>query len=334
MSSTAAPDCAVHASPNAESQATLRIDLTADSAEDQLSELTPIVGSTPLDEPFWHNHATMPPARGLGPRTMRYKSNRCSIPEQWDHLCKARHAIWDKINEALPNGAAAKALPSIVFDISADPDDHHAGVLDLVFASHEAFEEAYRIMGGLDQIVVAGVHPDDDDAHIYKFECSTNSMPGRIVPFECIRLPSDTLDGSAVLAAFQEIFKSLGSVEGMIRVTVHSQRWSVRGQNVGVWRGYVELAPENMAPPWQEVISQLPTHWVCNGIPYTLRYPGSHLHEEDVFSRDFTIPAPPAPEETDQQSVASSSSKRRAASTTGAQDSSSTAKKKAKRSKK
>lgn len=75
-------------------------------------------------------------------------------------------------------------------------------------------------------------------------------------------------------------------------------------------------------------VSELPTHWVCNGFPYTLSYPGVDHHEKDVYSRNFTIPLS---DPTSQQDVAASSSNKRAPSGTEAQDSSSTAKKKARR---
>lgn len=335
MSASTAPDSADHTSINAESQAkqqdtTVRIDLAGEPSDDHCSETIPTAGSPPYDAPFWINHAFLHTPRGLGPRTIRYISNKGSISEDWKHASTIRDAIWHKLDEILATGAAGDSLPSIVLDTSPISDDDGKGVLDLVFASDESFDEAYdKIVDGFDPIVLAGVE-GEGETRTYKLQCSTNSLEGKVIPFECIRLPLDRLDGQAVLAAFREVFKALGSVLGISEVTITSERWDVEDRAAGVLRGYLELSPEWMTTEWDEAVSELPTHWVCNGFPYTLRYPGSDLHGEDVYSRDFTIPVA---DKTTQQS-ATPPSRKRAPATTERGESSSNAKKKAKRSKK
>lgn len=341
MSTTTSPSSSGSADIKAESLSeepgVARINISAESEQGIRYQLIPAAGKCPVDEPFWVNHANLSPARGLQPLTIRLLSNQGGLPNNFDNEDKVRNALWRKIRQLFEAGEPCNApLPSIIFGQTPMAGGSSQGVIDLPFASTEEYQEAYnRIDKVMDSIRISGFgdgdededeDDDDEETHIYKYECSTNSLDGSVIVIECLGLPISRLDAEEVMAAFDVMAGSLGSILGIARIALVSRQWGIHRSEAGVVRIYLQLASENMTSPWEETISILPTHFVCNGVPYGLRYRGVKLHKEDVLSTDFNIPVRHAQVQKDRPSA---SSDKRARPGTEAADSSSTAVKKA-----
>lgn len=267
----------------------LRIDLAAESDKDFRNSLIPLAGLCPIDEPYWTNHSDIFTARGCQALTIRYMSTEGMLPSIEDIADKIRAAIWRKISGLTYKDGAPPPFPSIVFDESSMPDHDGMGVIDLVFPSLKEYGSAYKsIVRDLHSIEIAGV--EGDKTHVYEYACSTNSLDGSIIVIECLRLPIDSLDAKAVFAALNTMVQPLGSVLGLCKIGVGSKTWGISKQDSGIVRFYLQLTPEKMATSWEHsIVPLLPTHFVCNGVPYTLRYYGVELHKKKSFSTNFDI---------------------------------------------
>lgn len=304
------------------------IDLSLQSEQDVRYQLVPVSSRCPVDEPYWCDHAEISPARGLQPFTLRYLALHKVTSSEIEGRDKIRSALWHRISEVLADSKASGVpLPSIMFDQSTLPGDGQQGVIDLVFASASAY---LVICDRIDkQIHIAGLD-GSSSAQVYQFDCATNSLDGSILVVECLRLPLSKLDVQGVMAAFGVMAKPLGTVLGIASIIVTSDERDVQEESSDAVRCYVQLAPDKMTTPWKETIITLPTHFVCNGVPYTLRYSGVELHKEKVFSTSFDIPV--KVEQAQQSAVSPSSDKRARTATDATSDSNNTAKKKVRRS--
>lgn len=239
-----------------------------------------------------------------------------------------RSALWEEISKLLRQADVPVILPSIIFDESTMPDKVGKGLIDLVFAAPDGFQKVYRTL--LEQLRPIQIVDLEGGMHVYKCVRRTNSLDGSIIPVECVGLPIDALDAAAVMAAFEDVAAPLGRVLGVVKIVVKSKEWDAKEQETGITRFYLQFAPKKMTTPWKETILALPTQFVCNGVPYTMRYSGVDLHTEKVLSTDFSIPLKHA---TANSSGSSSASDKRSRTATDAtSDSSSAANKKARRS--
>lgn len=305
MSSTSSPDNSGNAaavkdeSPAPIAKEVWRIDMAADSPEDFIRSIIPLIGVMP-DDNVYSSATLIRDARGLGACTVRFSSEtKSSFLRRIVLQDQARDYIWTKIKQLQPDAKLSSALPNVTFSELPLVNGRRKATLDLVFPNVGAL----RAVKHLDEIRFDGI---DGEVEIFNREVTTDRLPGNILAIDCPGLPIDNLDCQGVFAAFQSMAQSVGKVVGIGKVVTRSDRWGVSNLGVDV-RIYIEIHPDNMLAPWKELMLKLVTHLRVNGVPYPLLFPARHLHGKNVFSANFNV-GPPGSEGS--TSSATSSAKR------------------------
>lgn len=307
MSSTVSPASAGGSAktntPELAAQAkSLTIDVAAEGKEDHDFDwsVRKIAGECLVDRPLWLDHTrTRHDGRGLAPYSIRYVSNKEAILKAFeDEEVAIRKAIWRKVRELLGDD---EVTPAIMIDQRTAADGSSRATLDLVFDSHKAVQAV------ADQLRHLHIQFSNGNADCLEFELNTNSLASDILVVECLRLPiDDVLNTEQLFEAFTDMASGVGTVLGLGEIIMKSKRQKILAPH-GVVRCYVKIHEHNMGIPWSQLVNKLPSRFVWHGFPYTLRFQGSQLLKEDVYSSNY--PASPA-EEANQGTSAASSSKR------------------------
>lgn len=321
MPSTVSPAEAVNAvkqeSLEPFDRTTCRLDASAASDEDLDHSLVLLAGDIPPDAPYWSSQLHGD-ARGLSPKGIRFVSKSdATLITRVDVQDRARDAIWTKLSKLLPPHALPCGLPSIFFNERPLAEGTRRGIIDLVFTRMDAYHASTE----LKQLSIEGI--GNDETHIFKYRTRTGSMPGNLLAVQCIGLPIDDLDAPALFKALGAMCSVVGTVIGLAKIVIHSDKWEIEEQYSGAVRFWIDIKPDNMAISWSRLVTKLPTHARINGFPYALSYADRELHSEDVFSSNYTVPPP---DEKD-----SKASIKRSRSTHEAADSNGSRKKKVKK---
>lgn len=296
---------------------TLTIDVAAEDTEGVDQVIEPLAGNLPKDLPVWTNHTELDEdTRGMYAFTIRYGcSERPSFIVPFEIQEEVRNGIWRRVRQILQDD---DAVPTVMFDECRSTHGSTYGAIDLVFTSDDALKKV------LDKIDDIEVELDDGSVTTYDLRCSTNSLNGNILVFECLRLPLDTIDPHELLEAFKDVAASVGTVLGIGKVVTEVGEWGLR-RETGSLRGYIRIHPNNLTLPWRELSRRLVTHFKWQGYPYYFSFPGREHLEEDRVSADYPHKLGQAAQRKDSEVEAEAGASRRSKRARGVTDGSDTA---------
>lgn len=264
----------------------LKIDVTrkGNAPGDFRASVKQLAGACPDDQPLWLDHTeTDYDARGMAPYSVRYACDREATSKMLvDNEAAVRRDIWRKLRQLLDgDGNDNGSTPAVMIDHGTRTADSSCAIVDLVFTTHKHVQKVSIELKQLE------LQHDDGECSRFKYSFITNSLSGDILVVECLRLPiDDASDTQALLEAFSDMAAGVGKVLGIAELVTNSKEWNVRARN-GVTRVYIKIHERNMAIDWSELVHKLPTRFVWHGFPYTLRFQGSGLLKEDVFSSNY-----------------------------------------------
>lgn len=168
-------------------------------------------------------------------------------------------------------------MPTILFD--GQPHGQQGGCIDLVFPSSGA---AISILNGMHSIKLDNEAP-------FNFMAWTNSLAGDTIPIDCLRLPLQTANTTALLKSLDHAVGEIGSVIGIGSFKITTPIESLASGDEFRTRSYLKLSRASMKLSFSELYTSLPTHFVWYGTPYRLYYPGSGLRNDVQYSADYPL---------------------------------------------
>lgn len=269
---------------------TLRIDMAEEANSDIVYELVPVFGDPVRDEPFWHNLTSLSAdLRGLGAMTAHYISaeehNATPIPCRTD-ANKIREGVWRALEDLLPEHQPPDFLPSIIFNRAPLGCLGRRDIIDLVFPVSLSVASYNRILRSFKKLKIKGEAGKPQD---YSLVGATNTLPGSMLALDCHGLLIEDLDPQSVFEALKVLVAPAGVLLGFAKVVLTSEKRGISGQYGGFIRGFVMLHQATLAVSFHKFIDLLPTHFKCNGVAYSLAYPGSKLHNRDIVSSNFSV---------------------------------------------
>lgn len=246
-------------------------------------------GSCPKDQPLkqQQTHACMD-RRLLLPLSIRFVPARNAGKKPgWACEGEIQRAVWHVVRREMDEEGWKGSMPSIIFDQDPLDPSKRDGCMDLVFSSGGIW---LRMRARLSTIQL---HNRAKSLGAWRYTAGPTkkkkSLDGSILPFDVLRLPVDSIDTKELLRSFNRMAMDagVGTVIGFGSYKVTDGVDEPSHLRSDILRGYIKLDQLSMTLPFATLARSLPTHFVWQGLPYVMYFPGRDFHHEPKHSANY-----------------------------------------------
>lgn len=248
-------------------------------------QLVPIWGQCPADEPFHHELTYgYEDRRGLPALTLRYRTDEEDVYiEERERHSEVTVAVWDYLEECLPDLPPADVRPAIVFQ--------HGTTLAVDVTFRPAATKAFEYARGNLVMIQVEAEPDVCDKGrnmSFELEIWSNSLDPDVLPIDILQLPRSQTKDPDLFASLQDMVSKVGKLVGAALELHGPLREDQTTIYSNVTRNYVKLSKKSMGLEHLKLLELLPTHLRWRGLRYLLQYSGRCPHDERL-SKDYPL---------------------------------------------